>query len=305
MPIKVPDNLPAVKTLEDENIFVMKESRAYHQDIRALKIVILNLMPLKEITETQLLRLLGNTPLQVDVVLLQPDSYTPQNISQEHLRDFYKTIDEVQDENFDGMIITGAPVEHLPFEEVKYWEELQGIMDWADNHVTSTLHLCWAAQAGLYHHFGVPKYDLSQKMFGVFSHQTNTEECKLLRGFDDQHFMPHSRYTEVRREDIDKIDSLEILSESEEAGVNIVSTKDGKHIFITGHPEYDQNMLKQEYERDINRGIDIDKPKNYFIDDDPTKNPKVNWRSASYLLFSNWLNYYVYQVTPYRLNKID
>jgi homoserine O-succinyltransferase len=305
MPIKVPDNLPAVKTLEDENIFVMKESKAYHQDIRALKIVILNLMPLKEITETQLLRLLGNTPLQIDVVLLQPDSYTPQNISQEHLRDFYKTIDEVQDENFDGMIITGAPVEHLPFEEVKYWEELQGIMDWAENHVTSTLHLCWAAQAGLYHHFGVPKYDLSQKMFGVFSHQINTEECKLLRGFDDQHFMPHSRYTEVKREDIDKIDSLEILSESKESGVNIVATKDGKHIFITGHPEYDQNMLKQEYERDINRGIDIAKPKNYFIDDDPTKDPKVNWRSASYLLFSNWLNYYVYQVTPYRLNKIE
>ncbi|MGM0500929.1 MAG: homoserine O-acetyltransferase MetA [Bacillota bacterium] len=304
MPIKVPDNLPAVKTLEEENIFVMKESRAYHQDIRALKILILNLMPLKEITETQLLRLLGNTPLQVDVVLLQPDSYTPQNISQEHLSSFYKTIDEVQDKNFDGMIITGAPVEHLPFKEVKYWNELQNIMDWADHHVTSTLHLCWAAQAGLYHHFGVPKYDLSEKMFGVFAHQVKKEKSKLTRGFNDQHFIPHSRYTEVRKEDIEKIDDLEILSESKEAGVNIVSTKDGKHIFVAGHPEYDQNMLKKEYERDVDKGIDIDKPKNYFPNNNPNKEPQVNWRSCSYLLFSNWLNYYVYQVTPYRLNKI-
>ncbi|MBM7555422.1 homoserine O-acetyltransferase MetA [Halanaerobacter jeridensis] len=304
MPIKVPDNLPAVETLEDENIFVMKESRAYHQDIRALKIVILNLMPLKEITETQLLRLLGNTPLQVDVVLLQPDSYTPQNISEEHLSAFYKTIDEVQNQKFDGMIITGAPVEHLPFEEVKYWEELQRIMDWAENNVTSTLHLCWAAQAGLYHHFGVPKYDLEQKMFGVFAHQVNKEKRKLMRGLNDQHFMPHSRYTEVRREDIEQIDSLEILSESEEAGVNMVATKNGKHIFITGHPEYDRDMLNQEYQRDLEKGIDINKPKNYFPDDDPEQDPLVNWRSCSYLLFSNWLNYYVYQVTPYRLNKI-
>ena len=261
MPIKVPDSLPAVKTLEEENIFVMKESRAYHQDIRALRILILNLMPLKEITETQLLRLLGNTPLQVDVVLLQPDSYTPQNISEEHLSTFYKTIDEVQNQKFDGMIITGAPVEHLPFEEVKYWSELQDIMDWAETNVTSTLHLCWASQAGLYHHFGIPKYELDKKKFGVFSHQINNKKCKLMRGFNDFHFMPHSRYTEVRREDIEQVDQLEILSESKDAGVNIVSTKNGKHIFITGHPEYDQNMLKEEYERDIDKGLNIAKPK--------------------------------------------
>ena len=305
MPIKVPDDLPAVKTLEDENIFVMKESRAYHQDIRALKIVILNLMPLKKITETQLLRLLGNTPLQVDVVLLQPDSYTPQNISEEHLSSFYKTIDEVKEQKFDGMIITGAPVEHLPFEEVKYWEELQRIMDWAEHHVTSTLHLCWAAQAGLYHHFDIPKYELDKKMFGVFAHQVNKESRKLMRGFNDFHYMPHSRYTEVRRGDIEEVDSLEILSESKESGVNIVATKDGKNIFVTGHPEYDRNMLKKEYERDIEKGINIAKPKNYFSQDDPSQGPVVNWRSCSYLLFSNWLNYYVYQVTPYRLNQIE
>ena len=304
MPIKVPDNLPAVETLEEENIFVMKESRAYHQDIRALKIVILNLMPLKEITETQLLRLLGNTPLQVDVVLLQPDSYTPKNISEEHLSSFYKTIDEVENQKFDGMIITGAPVEHLPFEEVKYWEELKRIMDWAENNVTSTLHLCWAAQAGLYHHFGIPKYDLDKKMFGVFAHQVNKEKRKLLRGFNDFHYMPHSRYTEVREDDIAEVDSLEILSQSQDAGINIVATDDGKHIFITGHPEYDRNMLKKEYERDIEKGIDISKPKNYFPEDDPKEEPLVSWRSSSYLLFSNWLNYYVYQVTPYRLNQI-
>ncbi|AGB41596.1 homoserine O-succinyltransferase [Halobacteroides halobius DSM 5150] len=304
MPIKVPDNLPAVEILENENIFVMKESRAYSQDIRALKILILNLMPLKKITETQLLRLLGNTPLQVDVVLLQPETHTSKNTSQEHLSTFYKTLDDVKNEKFDGMIITGAPVEQLDFEEVNYWRELQEIMDWSKHNVTSTMHLCWASQAGLYHHFGIPKYKLEEKVFGIFSHNIKNKKCKLVQGFDDQCFCPHSRYTEIKREDIEEIPKLKILSESKEAGICMVATKDGRQIFVTGHPEYDRNTLKREYERDLKKGLDIAKPKNYFLNDDPTKEPVVTWRSHAHLLFSNWLNYYVYQVTPYNINKI-
>ncbi|WP_408954406.1 homoserine O-succinyltransferase [Natroniella sp. ANB-PHB2] len=304
MPINIPDNLPATKILEEENIFVMKESRAYSQDIRALKILILNLMPLKEVTETQLLRLLGNTPLQVDIVFLQSATHNSQNTSQQHLSTFYKTFDQIKDQKFDGMIITGAPIEHLAFEEVDYWEELQQIMDWKLNNVTSTLHICWGAQAGLYHHFGIPKYPLEEKMFGVFNHQINVDKVKLLRGFDEQFKAPHSRHTEVRREDIDQISELQILAESEEAGTYIVATKDGRQIFVTGHSEYDRFTLKREYERDLAQGCDIQIPKNYFPDDDLTQEPIVEWRAHANLLFSNWLNYYVYQCTPYDLNQI-
>ncbi|MCK8826915.1 homoserine O-succinyltransferase [Natroniella acetigena] len=304
MPINIPDNLPATKVLEEENIFVMKESRAYSQDIRALKILILNLMPLKEITETQLLRLLGNTPLQVDIVFLQSATHDSQNTSQQHLSTFYKTFDQIKDQMFDGMIITGAPIEHLDFEEVDYWEELQQIMDWKLNNVTSTLHICWGAQAGLYHHFGVPKYPLEQKMFGVFNHQIKQDKVKLLRGFDEQFKAPHSRHTEVRREDIEQISALQILAESKKAGAYIVATKDGRQIFVTGHSEYDRFTLKREYQRDLAKGVDIQMPENYFPDDDPNQEPIVEWRSHANLLFSNWLNYYVYQRTPYVLNQI-
>ncbi|MCK8817826.1 homoserine O-succinyltransferase [Natroniella sulfidigena] len=304
MPINIPDNLPATKILEEENIFVMKESRAYSQDIRALKILILNLMPLKKVTETQLLRLLGNTPLQVDIVFLQSATHKSQNTSQQHLSTFYKTFDQIKEQKFDGMIITGAPVEHLPFEEVDYWEELQEIMDWKLNNVTSTLHICWGAQAGLYHHFGIPKYPLEQKMFGVFDHQINKDKVKLLRGFDDRFKAPHSRHTEVRKEDIEQVSELEILAESEQAGAYLVATKDGRQIFVTGHSEYDRLTLKGEYERDLAKGLEIQIPKNYFPDDDPTQKPTVEWRSHANLLFSNWLNYYVYQRTPYDLNQI-
>jgi len=305
MPINIPDNLPAAEILEQENIFVMKESRAYHQDIRPLKIVILNLMPLKEVTEAQLLRLLGNSPLQVDIVLLHPKSHDAKNTSEEHLSTFYKTFDEIKDENFDGLIITGAPVEQLPFEEVDYWEELEEIMEWSLNHVTSTFHICWASQAGLYYHYDVPKYPLDQKLFGVFSHNINKSKVKLLRGFDNDFLVPQSRHTEVRREDIEKVDELEILAESKEAGVYLVASKDGKQIFVTGHSEYDKDTLRWEYERDVNKGLEIEIPKNYYFNDDPTQKPIVNWRAHAHLLFSNWLNYYVYQQTPYNLNKME
>ncbi|OCL28081.1 homoserine O-succinyltransferase [Orenia metallireducens] len=305
MPINIPDNLPAAEILEQENIFVMKESRAYHQDIRALKIVILNLMPIKEVTETQLLRLLGNSPLQVDIVLLHPKSHDAKNTSEEHLSTFYKTFDEIKDENFDGLIITGAPVEQMPFEEVDYWEELQEIMEWSLHHVTSTFHICWASQAGLYYHYGIPKYPLNQKLFGVFHHTINKKNVKLLRGFDNDFVVPQSRHTEVRKEDIEKVDELEILAESKEAGIYLVASKDGKQIFVTGHSEYDKDTLKWEYERDVNKGLEIDIPKNYYFNDDPSQKPVVNWRAHAHLLFSNWLNYYVYQQTPYNLNEIS
>jgi len=305
MPIRIPDNLPAAETLNNENIFVMFEDRAYHQDIRPLKIVILNLMPTKITTETQLLRLIGNTPLQIEIILMHPKSHTPKNTPEEHLLEFYKTFDEIRDEHFDGLIITGAPVEQLPFEQVNYWDELTQIMDWSLTNVYSTLHICWGAQAGLYHHYGIPKYDIPQKMFGVFAHTKAKEHIKLLRGFDDVFYVPHSRHTEIRKEDICKVDDLEILSESEEAGVYLVASKDGRHIFATGHSEYDPLTLKAEYERDLERGLNIAIPKNYFPEDDPSKQPIVRWRGHGNLLFLNWLNYYVYQETPYDLTQIE
>lgn len=299
MPIKIPDALPAKEVLQSENIFVMDETRAYHQDIRPLRIAIMNLMPTKVTTETQILRLLANSPLQVEFVLLHPKSHTSKNTSAEHLRQFYKTFDDVSDKYFDGMIITGAPVEHLPFEQVNYWEELTGIMDWAKERVTSTFYICWAAQAGLYHHFGIEKYDLPEKLFGVFPHYVTKPNVELVRGFDEVFLVPQSRHTEVRKEDILKVPELEILSESEEAGVYLAATKDGRHIFVTGHSEYDPLTLKAEYDRDINKGLQVPMPKNYYPNDDPNQMPRSTWRAHANLLFTNWLNYYVYQTTPY------
>lgn len=304
MPIKIPDNLPAVDILNKENIFIMPEKRAFHQDIRPLNILLLNLMPNKIITETQILRLLGNTPLQVDVTLMHPKTHISKNTPEEHLIKFYVTFDDIRNQKFDGMIITGAPVEQLEFEEVDYWDELEQIMEWSKNHVYSTLHICWGAQAGLYYHYGIPKYTLGAKMFGVFPHTGARNYVRLLRGFDDIFYVPHSRHTEVRRKDIEKVDELEILSESDESGVYLIATKDGRQIFITGHSEYDPLTLKQEYDRDIGRGLDIDVPKHYFPKDDPSGEPIVTWRGHSNLLFSNWLNYYVYQETPYDLSEI-
>ena len=301
MPIKIPNELPAVEILTKENIFIMDEHRAIRQDIRELKIVILNLMPIKQVTETQLLRLLGNTPLQIEITLLHPKTHVSKNTSQDYLLTFYKTFDEIKDEKFDGMIITGAPIEHLPFEEVTYWEELTQIMEWSKIHVTSTFHICWGAQAGLYYHYGISKYPLPEKMFGIFPHTLENPQVKLLRGFDDQFDVPQSRHTEVRREDIEKVHQLDLLSTSEEAGVYLVISKDRKQIFVTGHSEYDPLTLKEEYERDRKKGLDIQIPKHYFPQDDPTKYPVVRWRGHANLLFSNWLNYYVYQETPYYL----
>ncbi|KKO53611.1 homoserine O-acetyltransferase MetA [Paenibacillus sp. DMB20] len=299
MPIKIPDTLPAKEILAGENIFVMDESHAFHQDIRPLRIAILNLMPTKETTETQLLRLIGNSPLQVDVVLLHPGSHISKNTPAEHLEAFYKTFEEVKHLRFDGMIITGAPVEQLEFEEVNYWNELTEIFEWSKKNVTSTLHICWASQAGLYYHYDVPKYGLAEKCFGVFSHAVNEPRVKLLRGFDEVFHAPHSRHTEVRREDIEKSEKLEILSESEEAGVYIVASKDGSQIFVTGHSEYDPESLQWEYERDVAKGLEVALPRHYYPNDDPTRKPPSVWRAHANLLFSNWLNYYVYQETPY------
>ena len=305
MPVKIPDQLPATEILQNENIFVMGEQKAYHQDIRPLKILILNLMPTKIATEIHLLRLLGNTPLQVDVVLLHPKTYLSKNTPLEHLSTFYKYFEDVKNEKFDGMIITGAPVEHLEFEEVNYWNELKKIMDWSVKNVTSTFHICWGAQAGLYHHYKIPKYHLDAKQFGVFDHVVTKPTTRLLRGFDDVFYVPHSRYTYTRKEDIEKVPSLEILSESEDAGVYIIATKGGRQVFVTGHSEYDPLTLKNEYDRDYNLGKEIAIPKNYYPNDDPTKDPIVRWRSHANLLFSNWLNYYVYQSTPYDINSIE
>jgi len=305
MPVKIPDQLPATEILQNENIFVMGEQKAYHQDIRPLKILILNLMPTKIATEIHLLRLLGNTPLQVDVVLLHPKTYLSKNTPLEHLSTFYKYFEDVKNEKFDGMIITGAPVEHLEFEEVNYWNELKKIMDWSVKNVTSTFHICWGAQAGLYHHYKIPKYHLDTKQFGVFDHVVTKPTTRLLRGFDDVFYVPHSRYTYTRKEDIEKVPSLEILSESEDAGVYIIATKGGRQVFVTGHSEYDPLTLKNEYDRDYNLGKEIAIPKNYYPNDDPTKEPIVRWRSHANLLFSNWLNYYVYQSTPYDINSIE
>ncbi|NMO96042.1 homoserine O-acetyltransferase MetA [Paenibacillus lemnae] len=299
MPIKIPDSLPAKEVLSGENIFVMDESHAFQQDIRPLRIAILNLMPTKETTETQLLRLIGNSPLQVDVVLLHPGSHTSKNTSAEHLEAFYKTFDEVKHRRFDGLIITGAPVEQMDFEAVNYWQELTEIFEWSKDNVTSTLHICWASQAGLYYHYGVPKHSLPQKCFGVFPHTISDSPVQLLRGFDEVFHAPHSRHTEVRREDILKSSDLEILSESEEAGIYLVASKDGRQIFVTGHSEYDADTLRWEYERDASKGMDVDLPRHYYPADDPSRQPPAIWRAHANLLFSNWLNYYVYQATPY------
>ncbi|BBH21617.1 homoserine O-succinyltransferase [Paenibacillus baekrokdamisoli] len=301
MPIKVPDHLPAKDILSGENIFVMDESVAYHQDIRPLRIAILNLMPTKETTETQLLRLIGNTPLQLEAVLLHMKTYTSKNTSSEHLESFYKTFEDIADEYYDGLIITGAPVEQMPFEDVAYWEELKEIMDWSRRRVTSTFHICWGAQAGLFHHFGVPKYDLSEKIFGVFPHTVEKRNVPLMRGFDEQFFVPQSRHTEVRLEDIEQASGLEILSTSPDAGIYIAASKDGRQIFVTGHAEYDPLTLKYEYDRDLAKGLQINVPKNYFPNDDPEQAPLSSWRAHANLLFSNWLNYYVYQQTPFDL----
>jgi len=304
MPIKIPNNLPANEILYNENIFVMPEDRAFHQDIRPLKIVILNLMPKKIVTETQLLRLLGNSPIQVDIVLMNTKTHKSKNTPEEHLLNFYSTFDEIKHQKFDGMIITGAPVENMEFEDVNYWDELKKIMDWSLHNVYSTLHICWGAQAGLYHHFGVKKYTLPSKMFGIFLHNISKSNVKLLQGFDDEFYVPHSRYTEVRKADIERIDELQVLAESKESGIYIVSAKEGRQIFVTGHSEYDPLQLKEEYERDVAKKIDISVPKNYFQNDDTTKDPVVKWRGHANLLFSNWLNYYVYQGTPYDLEQI-
>lgn len=305
MPIKIPDDLPAKETLNNENIFVMGEERAIHQDVRPLKIAILNLMPTKIATETQLLRLIGNTPIQVEIELLHPKTHTSKNTSEEHLTKFYKTFDEVKDLKFDGLIITGAPVEHMEFEEVNYWEELKQIMEWSLSNVYSTFHICWGAQAGLYYHYGIKKYLLKEKLFGIFEHRIYKPNTMLLRGFDDVFYVPHSRHTEIRMEDVLKVNELDILSDSEEAGIYVIKTDGGRQIFVTGHSEYDQYTLKQEYDRDVSRGLDIKVPKNYFPDDDPSKPPIVKWRGHANLLFSNWLNYYVYQETPYDLSQLN
>lgn len=301
MPIKIPNALPATETLLSENIFVMTETRALSQDIRPLKILLLNLMPTKVETETQLARLLGNTPLQVELELIHTSTHKSKNVSQEHLLAFYKTFDDVKHKHYDGMIITGAPVEKMDFEEVTYWDELCEIMEWTKTHVTSTFHICWGAQAGLYYHFGINKYPLKEKMFGVFPHKVERRSSMLFRGADDIFMAPHSRHTEIKREDIEKVPELRIIATSEEAGIYALATDSGKQIFITGHSEYDADTLKKEYFRDKNLGLEIKVPKNYFPDDDDTRDPVVSWRSHANLIYSNWLNYYVYQVTPYEI----
>lgn len=306
MPIKIPDFLPAKNILENENIFIMGEDRALHQDIRPLKIAVLNLMPTKIVTETQYLRLLSNSPLQIEITLLHTKTHKSLNTPGEHLSRFYNTFEEVKYQKFDGLIITGAPVENLEFAEVDYWTELSQIMQWSISNVYSTMHVCWGAQAGLFYHYGIPKYPLKAKMFGIFSHHlVNKNSNRFLRGFDDIFYVPHSRHTEVRREDILKHKDLEILAESPKAGVYLIARKDGRQVFVTGHPEYDPLTLKSEYDRDISRGLEIAVPENYYPDNDPNQDPLVTWRGHANLLFMNWLNYYVYQETPYDLSELD
>ncbi len=305
MPINIPNTLPAAQTLKEENIFIIREHRAAHQDIRPLKILILNLMPKKIETETQLLRVLSNTPIQVDVELLQTKTHVAKNTPVEHLFKFYLTFDQVRNQRFDGLIITGAPVEQMPFEEVDYWPELCEIMEWSKTHVYSTLHICWGAQAGLYYHFGIPKYPLAEKMFGIFPHQVLVPRHKLMRGFDEIFYVPHSRHTEVREEDIRKVTGLQILSSSPISGVHLVASSNGRQFFVTGHSEYDRDTLAAEYFRDKNKGLPIQVPYHYFPNDDPTRPPYFNWRAHANLLFSNWLNYFVYQQTPFDLTAGD
>ena len=304
MPIKIPNELPAVRILEDENIFVMTETRAIAQDIRPLKILILNLMPTKVDTETQLSRLLGNTPLQVEIELIHTESHKSKNTSEEHLLAFYKQFSDVRDRYFDGMIITGAPVEKMAFEEVDYWDELTEIMEWSKSHVQSTLHICWGAQAGLYYHFGIKKYLMEEKLSGVYPHTVDYKRSILFRGFDDLFYVPHSRYTTVSREEIEATPGLRILASSEKAGVYAVTTPGGRQIFLTGHSEYDRDTLNKEYTRDKAAGIDPKIPEHYFPDDDDTREPLITWRGHATLLFTNWLNYFVYQATPYDIMKI-
>lgn len=301
MPINIPNDLPATEILNNENIFVMNEVRASHQDIRPLNIAIVNLMPIKTTTETQILRLLSNSPIQVDITLIHTKSHLSKNTSEEYLIKYYETFEDIKDKKFDGMIITGAPVEQMKFEDVDYWNEITEIMEWSKFNVSSTFHICWGAQAGLYYHYGIPKYELQHKKFGVFKHSINKKNVKLLRGFDDSFYVPHSRHTEVKKEDIIKKTELEILAESDEAGIYIVSANGGRQIFVMGHSEYDPLTLKDEYDRDISKGLKIDVPQNYFEDNDPSKEPIVKWRGHANLLYLNWLNYYVYQVTPYEL----
>ena len=305
MPIKIPNSLPATGVLESENIFVITESRAISQDIRPLHILLLNLMPTKVATETQLARVLGNTPLQVELELLQVRSHESKNVSQDHMLAFYKTFDQIRDNKYDGMVITGAPVEHLPFEAVDYWDELCEIMEWSKRHVHSTFHICWGAQAGLYYHYGIRKVPLEKKLFGVFPHTVERKSSILFRGFDDVFMVPHSRHTTVLRRDVEAVGALKILASSEEAGIYAMATDQGRQVFITGHSEYDPDTLEKEYLRDKNAGLPIEVPKNYYPNDDDTKPPLMSWRAHANLLYSNWLNYFVYQNTPYDLSEIQ
>lgn len=305
MPINIPNDLPAARVLEDENIFIMNEDRAATQDIRPLKIVILNLMPKKIETETQLLRVLSNTPIQVDIELIQTSSYVSKNTPQEHLTKFYKTFDDIKSQRFDGMIITGAPIELMEFEDVDYWQELCSIMEWSKTNVYSTFHICWGAQAGLYYHFGIPKHELDGKMFGVFEHEVQNPTHRLLRGFDEIFMAPHSRHTTINMSDVENCAQLEVLAYSQQAGLYIAANKNGRQFFVTGHSEYDRETLAGEYFRDKNNGMEIEVPVNYFPDNDTTKTPKYTWRSHGHLLYSNWLNYFVYQETPFDLSNLE
>ncbi len=304
MPLRLPDKLPAIEFLKKENIFVLGDKRADSQDIRPLRIAILNLMPLKVTTETDLIRLLSNTPLQLEVQLMKVKAHTSKNTPIEHMKAFYRDFDDMKQEKYDGMIITGAPVEHLRYEDVNYWGEISGIFEWAKTHVTSTLYICWAAQAGLYYHYGVPKYPLAEKMFGIFPQYILAPQLPIFRGFDDVFCMPHSRHTEIRREDIEKVPGLTIIAESDVSGVSMVMARNGREIFITGHSEYSPLTLDTEYKRDMGKGLDIHMPYNYYKDDDPDKGPLVTWRAHGNLMFQNWLNYYVYQETPYNIEDI-
>lgn len=304
MPLRIPDRLPAIDILKQENIFVMDDTRAHTQDIRPLRIVILNLMPLKITTETDLIRLLSNTPLQMDITFMKLKSHTPKNTPIEHMMMFYKDFEELRPCKFDGMIITGAPVEQLDFEDVTYWDEISEIFEWSKSHVTSTLYICWAAQAGLYYHYGVPKYPLQKKMFGIFRQRMLNSQLPIFRGFDDEFFMPHSRHTELRREDILKKESLQLIAESPESGVSMVMAREGREFYVTGHLEYAPNTLDNEYRRDLGKRDDVGLPVNYYRDDDPSKEPVVRWRAHANLMFSNWINYYVYQKTPFNIDEI-
>lgn len=305
MPLNIPDQLPAIELLREENIFVIDQSRAVHQDIRPLKIIILNLMPLKISTETDLLRLLSNSPLQIEIDFMKIKGHTPKNTPSEHMAQFYKDFDQLSDQKYDGMIITGAPVEQLEFEDVTYWDEMKQILDWAEHHITSTLFICWAAQAGLFHYYGIPKYPLEKKMFGVFEHRLTNSKLPIFRGFDDLFYVPHSRHTEIKEDDVKKIEDLQIIATSPEAGVTIVKAKNGRQLFITGHSEYSRHTLDAEFKRDLSRNLPIETPINYYPDDDPKNKPVMRWKSTANLLFSNWLNYYVYQETPYNLEEIS